>query len=648
MVVTNWSVRKKLLAGVGIVIVISLLATGRISAQMFKAALADRLENYEMVRTVEAIRNDLDKSLSIPLAQARALANNSFLLDWMAAGEPASGIDAWKKYANRMRTETGAMMISWVSESTLNYYDDHKGLSRKVVPDGRDGWFKAFLNSGKAYQFNLGVEDGKPNVLMFTNVLAKDDHGHRASASFGIDMTDMAERVRKLTIGKTGQVFVVDQSGKIQIHRNPALVKVDNKVDIHGLPEFAAIANTLLTKGNFNLSRYRGEHGDMIIVSSYIPSADWFVMVDISEEEVYGPINRSLGVLLLIDIVVLLASLLLIYFILRSITGPLAKLRDAMQALTSGNGDLRQRLEATNNDEVGQIARSFNTFMEQLHGMLMNVHAQTDTLNQSVNDIGTIAQHLSKDSQTTSNLATSTAATIDRITVSVSLIAENTSEATRSVEKAGQLSVENANSVSKVSGEISRVADAMNELANVVRELDARSTRIGSITGVIKEISDQTNLLALNAAIEAARAGEQGRGFAVVADEVRKLAERTGKATIEIDEMVGSMRTQSSQAMAHVEQTHHVVNSSVSMVDDVLRQIGEIQETMQTIISKTREIRDSAAEQSRATESMAQAAEAMSVQARNEDVEIQNASQVVANLERLTRELRGVVASFQL
>ena len=181
-----------------------------------------------------------------------------------------------------------------------------------------------------------------------------------------------------------------------------------------------------------------------------------------------------------------------------------------------------------------------------------------------------------------------------------------------------------------------------------IQSVTDEARALGDLVALVHRIAAQTNLLALNAAIEAARAGEQGRGFAVVADEVRKLAERTGKATIEIDEMVGSMRAQSSQAMDHVEQTHDVVNSSVAMVDDVLRQIGEIQETMQTIISKTREIRDSAAEQSRATESMAQAAEAMSVQARNEDVEIQNASQVITNLERLARELRGVLASFQL
>lgn len=645
---TSWSVRKKILVSVALVIVASLLITGLLSANMFKTALTDRLEKYELVRTVESIRNDLDKSVSVPLANARQLGANTFVLDWMAAGEPAEGIPIWQKYAARLKQTSGAMAVSWISETTLNYYDNEKGLARQVDPNGNDPWFKAFLNSGKASEFNLGIEEGKPNVLMFINVLAKDEQGHRAIASIGIDMTSMAERVRKLAIGQTGQVFVVDAAGKIQIHRNADLVKVQDKVDVSSLPGLTEVASTLLKKQNFNLAHYQGPQGPMVIASSYLPSADWFVVVEVAEAEVYGSVNRTLGLLLIVDAVVLIASLLLIMSILTSITKPLAKLRDAMTALTSGHGDLTLRLNADRQDEIGQIARSFNIFMEQLRDKFLQVRDQTDTLTQSVEEIGKMTEQLSLGSQATADLASETAATIEEITVSVAHIADNTRDATLSVQHAGQLSSDNAASVSKVSTEISMVADSMNALSNVVKELDTRSSQIGTIAAVIKEIADQTNLLALNAAIEAARAGEQGRGFAVVADEVRKLAERTGKATVEIDQMVGAMRTESGQALTQVGQTQSAVQSGVAMVDGVLGQIAEIQATMKTVITKTTEIRDSATEQSRATEAMAQAAERMSNQAQAEDIEIQRASNVIADLEKLTEALRGVVGGFRL
>jgi methyl-accepting chemotaxis protein len=231
---------------------------------------------------------------------------------------------------------------------------------------------------------------------------------------------------------------------------------------------------------------------------------------------------------------------------------------------------------------------------------------------------------------------------------SIGHIAENTKDASQSIRKAGELSAESSVSVSKVSAEIHQASQSMDELANSMSSLEQRSTQIGTIANVIKEIADQTKLLALNAAIEAARAGEQGRGFAVVADEVRKLAERTAKATVEIEQMVSFMHSEAGLAMSRVGQTHVAVQSGVVMVDTVLGQIGTVQDAMREVILKTSEIRDSANEQSHATEAMAQAAENMSLQAQEADVEIQRARKVIVDLEKLTEELRSVVQSFSL
>ena len=645
---SHWSVRRKILVSVIAVQLASLLAVGLLSGYLFRNSAIDRLERNELVATVNAVRNDIDKTISVAIAQTRQLAVNTFLLDWMAAGEPAAGVPAWQRFAQALRAESRASQVAWISERTGNYYDDSKGLARRIDPGPSDNWFRGFLGSGMPFNLNLGSEASTGKNTLYVNALAKDAQGQRAVVSIGLDVTEMAERIRSIKVGEAGQVFVVSEQGQIQLHRDPALVKVDNKVELKNLPGMATVAAMLLNKGAYNLAHYAGPQGEMIIASSYLPSTGWFVVVEIPQAEISAHVAAKLRWLVVLDIVVLAVAILMTVVVARSITGPLGKLSEAMRALTTGHGDLTIRLAVESEDETGRIARSFNLFMEQLHGMFVRVRDQSERLNLSVAELGDLANQLAQVSSANTDLAEATAATIEEITVSVSHIADNTQGAAQVVSEAGDLSQQSSTSVGRVSQEIGAVAQAMDSLSEVMRELETRSGQVGSIASVIKEIADQTNLLALNAAIEAARAGEQGRGFAVVADEVRKLAERTSSATVEIEQMVSAMRAASESAMGRVAQTHVTVKASVDLADKALGQISAIGTSMQDIVHKTHEIRDSAKEQSRATEEMAKAAERMSTQAQAEDAEIERAREVVVQLEQLSQALRQVVGTFKL
>ena len=644
------SIRQKMLACTGAILVISLVLTAAISAQMFRTTLMERIEQHELIRTVEAISHDLDKSVSVPLEQTRIMAATPMLIDWMEAGEPIEGIAAWLRYAKDIKAVTGALEVTFVSEATLNYYDDSQGLVRKIDPQGSDGWFKAFLDSGRSSEFNLGVKDNKSDGLMmlFTNVLVEDSKNRRALISLGFDVTSMIHRIRNFSIGESGQIFVVDEQGQLQLHRDPAMIRGNQKIMLKSLPGLSELSDKLLQKGEFNVIRYTGEHGPAIMVSNHLPEAGWFVIAEITESDIFAPLNERLWWLLGVDVIILLVSLTVILTLVGSITKPLNQLRDAMNELTSGHGDLTRRLELANRDEIGQIASSFNIFIGQLHGMFLQVRDHATTLSNSVEQVGTMATNLSNGSQNVTNLTSQTAATIEELTVNIAHIAHNTDDAIAVIHGAEQLTNHNAEAIRHLFEEITQLADSMEQLNAIMKKLEGRSVQIGGIANVIKDVAEQTNMLALNAAIEAARAGEHGRGFAVVADEVRRLAERTALATVEIDNMVQAIRQESTLVITKVSATHDAFQGGVTAVNEILGQIECIKQNMERVVSTTSEIRDATSEQSQATVSLAQAAENVSTQMQEEDSEIRHMHSVINELEALTGQLREVVRSFRL
>lgn len=302
----------------------------------------------------------------------------------------------------------------------------------------------------------------------------------------------------------------------------------------------------------------------------------------------------------------------------------------------------------TSRDEIGEIAGYFNTFIGQLREMFLKVREDAVKLTSGVQSLSSMTEQLSSDARLQSDTASSTAATIEEITVSINHIADHTRDADRNVQETGRLSELSAGAVSEVADEVRNAADSVNNLAGVMGELDQSSQQISTIVRVIKEIADQTNLLALNAAIEAARAGEQGRGFAVVADEVRKLAERTATATVEISSMINSMRSQSEHALSRMNQTHAAVTHSVNKAADAASQIRSIRERMDEVVSRVREIAGAASEQSAATTEMAHAAERISQMAQAGDSSIRLARSVSDDLSMLASELRAMIARFKL
>jgi len=334
------------------------------------------------------------------------------------------------------------------------------------------------------------------------------------------------------------------------------------------------------------------------------------------------------------------------YSIISGIVRSTGAMRDTMTR-TAGDGDLTRVVTISGDDEVAQAARAFNTLMESFRQTIHQVHDSADSVIATATQLSTSSEQITRGSQVQSEAAASTAAAVEEITVSINSVAANTEEVRKVSEQSLKQALEGNISVTVMMVEIDNVQEAVNQIASSVKEFVDSTRAIASMTQQVKDIADQTNLLALNAAIEAARAGEQGRGFAVVADEVRKLAEKSAQSANEIDRVTNTLNQKSTHVEAKVQAGLRSLQTTQDQVEKVAEVLAATGDAVKLSSHGVSDIASSVSEQSLASTEIARNVEKIAQMSEENHAAVDSNSKEIVHLEQLARVLQTAAARFK-
>ncbi|MCJ8175301.1 methyl-accepting chemotaxis protein [Pseudomonas viridiflava] len=450
-------------------------------------------------------------------------------------------------------------------------------------------WYTGAIAAGKTTLTEPYLDAVTKGLIVTIATPVKAASGVSGVVGGDLSLETLVKMISSLRLHNEGYAFLVDANGRILVHPDASLA-------MKTLAEVYPVSTPRLSQ-ELSESEFAGK--TQILTFAHVnglPSVDWYVGVAMDKSKAYAALSEFRNSAIVATVIAVVLIIGLLGMLLSVLMRPLNLMGRAMHDIAAGEGDLTKRLVIQSQDEFGYLGNGFNLFVERIHDSMREVASSTTQLNEVALRVVSASNSSMLNSDQQANRTSSVAAAINELGAAAQEIAQNAARASGHSSDARTLASNGQEVVGKNIAAMNRLSSRISGASDEIEALNTKTANIGQILEVITGISQQTNLLALNAAIEAARAGEAGRGFAVVADEVRSLAHRTQESASQVQEMIEQLQSGAREAVAIMTdsqresiETVGIANQAVASLESVSVRIGEIDGMNQSVATATEE-----------------------------------------------------------